>query len=85
MTIKEYLRGVEAAKMVPAASGEMSFADAMKEATEIWSNDACMGYFLRTAQIAELDQDTTRMVMGAYRAAFDEISVDEAADVYCKY
>ena len=55
MTIKEYLRGVEAAKMVPAASGEMSFADAMKEATEIWSNDACMGYFLRAAQIAELD------------------------------
>ena len=59
--------------------------DAMKEATEIWSNDACMGYFLRAAQIAELDQDTTRKVMGAYRAAFDEISVDEAADVYCKY
>ena len=40
MTIKEYLRGMEAAKMVPAASGGMSFADAMKEATEIWSNDA---------------------------------------------
>ena len=63
----------------------MSFADAMKEATEIWSNDACMGYFLRAAQIARLDQDTTRKVLVAYRAAFEDISVDEAANVYCKY
>lgn len=85
MTIKEYLRGVEAAKIVPTASGGMSFTDAMKEATEIWNNDACMGYFLRAAQIAELDQDTTRKVLEAYRAAFEEISVDEAADIYCKY
>ena len=85
MTIKEYLRGMEAAKMVPAASGGMSFADAMKEATEIWSNDACMGYFHRAAQIARLDQDTTRKVLVAYRSAFEDLSVDEAANVYCKY
>lgn len=85
MTIKEYLQGVEAAKMVPVAPGGMSFTDAIKETMEIWSNDACMGYFLRAAQIAELDQDTIRKVLEAYRAAFEEISVDEAADVYCKY
>ena len=46
MTIKEYMRKVESAKMTPKDSAGASFTDAMMETTEIWSNDACVGYFL---------------------------------------
>ena len=53
--------------------------------TEIWSNDSCIGYFLRAAQIAGVDRDTIREVLDAYSTAFEEISVDEAAKIYCEY
>ena len=55
------------------------------ENTEIWSNDACVGYFLRAAPIVGLDQADTSKVVEAFNAAFDGTSVDEAADMYCKY
>jgi hypothetical protein len=55
MTIKDYMRKVESAKMTPKDSAGASFTDAMMENTEIWSNDACVGYFLRAAQIVGLD------------------------------
>lgn len=50
MTIKDYMRKVESEKMTPKDSAGASFTDAMMENTEIWSNDACVGYFLRAAQ-----------------------------------
>ena len=43
MTIKEYMRKVESAKMTPKDSDGASFTDAMMETIEIWSNDACVG------------------------------------------
>ena len=54
MTIKDYMRKVESEKMTPKDSTGASFTDAMMETTEIWSNDACVGYFLRAAQIVGL-------------------------------
>ena len=57
----------------------------MMEITEIWSNDSCIGYFLRAAQIAGVDRDTSRKILDAYSVAFEEISVDEAAKIYCEY
>ena len=44
MTIKDYMRKVESEKMTPKDSAGASFTDAMMETTEIWSNDACVGY-----------------------------------------
>ena len=85
MTIKDYMRKVESAKMTPKDSAGASFTDAMMETTEIWSNDACVGYFLRAAQIVGLDQAGTKKVVEAFNTAFDGTSVDEAADIYCKY
>ena len=85
MTIKDYMRKVESAKMTPKDSAVASFTDAMMETTEIWSNDACVGYFLRAAQIVGLDQADTKKVVEAFNTAFDGTSVDEAADIYCKY
>ena len=71
--------------MTPKDSAGASFTDAIMENTEIWSNDACVGYFLRAAQIVGLDQADTRKVVEAFNTAFDGTSVDEAADIYCKY
>ena len=85
MTIKDYMRKVESEKMTPKDSAGASFTDAMMETTEIWSNDACVGYFLRAAQIVGLDQADTIKVVEAFNTAFDGTSVDEAADIYCKY
>ena len=62
MTIKDYMRKVESEKMTPKDSAGASFTDAMMETTEIWSNDACVGYFLRAAQIVGLDQARQRHI-----------------------
>ena len=62
-----------------------NFTDSMMEIAEIWSNDSCIGYFLRAAQIAGVDRDTIRDILDAYSVAFEEISVDEAAKIYCEY
>ena len=67
MTIKDYMRKVESEKMTPKDSAGASFTDAMMENTEIWSNDACVGYFLRAAQIVGLDQADTRKVVEAFK------------------
>ena len=75
MTIKDYMRKVESAKMTPKDSAGASFTDAIMENTEIWSNDACVGYFLRAAQIVGLDQADTRKVVEAFNTAFDGTSV----------
>ncbi len=85
MTIKDYLKKLKAAQGVMAESDEASFTESMMEIQEIWSNDSCIGYFLRAAQIAGVDRDTIKEVLAAYSMAFEEISVDEAAKIYCEY
>lgn len=59
--------------MTPKDSAGASFTDAMMETTEIWSNDACVGYFLRAAQIVGLDQADTRKVVEAFNTALMEL------------
>lgn len=80
MTIKDYLQKVKSANL-----NETGFTDTMMEATEIWSNDACEGYFLRAAQLVGLNQDTIKNVLSAFNTAFEEVSIDDAADIYRKY
>ena len=83
MTVKEYLRGIEDTKLESAAKQEkMSFCDAMQDVVEIWSNDACKGYFINSAQIFGLDLKTIREMLKAYNEAFDNLSVDDAAELY---
>ena len=60
MTIKDYLKKLKSAQDVLAESEGANFTDSMMEITEIWSNDSCIGYFLRAAQIAGVDRDTIR-------------------------
>lgn len=85
MTIKKYLQGLEAANLKPVESEGISFVDAMQESTEIWNSDACKGYFIRAAQIAGVDRECIQKVLSTYREAFEDLSVDEAANLYVKY
>ena len=73
MTIKDYLKKLKSAQGVLAESEGANFTD------------SCIGYFLRAAQIAGVDRDTIREVLDAYSVVFEEISVDEAAKIYCEY
>lgn len=85
MTIKEYLGEIEKTKPSPGNPDGLSFMEAMQETTEIWSADACKGYFIRAAQTAGLEKDIIREVLREYRDAFEDLSVDMAAELYSKY
>lgn len=51
---------------------------------EEWSNNACLGYVILAAKRMGLDEKQTQRLVDSVHAQFDEISVDEAADVYNK-
>lgn len=85
MTVKEYLSGIEQAKLTLTEPDGKTFADAMAESAELWSNEACKGYFLQAARIAGIDQSVIREVLRAYNEVFETITLDEAAEIYCKY
>lgn len=46
---------------------------------------SCKAAVKEATQIVGLDQADTRKVVEAFNTAFDGTSVDEAADIYCKY
>jgi len=54
----------------------------MKDATDIWSNNAAEGYFIQAAQFAGLDTATIRRVLAEFSAAFDALTMDEVAREY---
>jgi hypothetical protein len=82
MTIAEYLRQLESARLTPGNPEQGSFTDCMKEATEIWSNNACKGYAISAAIAAGLDKQQTGRLIDALGAAFEEMTVDEAEQLY---
>jgi hypothetical protein len=84
MTIAAYLQQIEqaSASLTPGNPKQGSFADCMKEATDIWSNNACKGYAISAAIAAGLDERQTGRLIDALRAAFEEMTVDEAEKFY---
>ena len=46
-----------------------------------WSNAACMGYCRMAMQNAGVDECTQRKVLRELEACFDQVSVEEAAQV----
>lgn len=47
-----------------------------------WSKEACMGYFLKACQKAKLDIKTTQNLAVILYRLFDELSVEEAKNIY---
>ena len=85
MTIKDYLRSLRTSQVIPSKPGGPSFEETMQEITEIWSNDACRGYFILAAQSAGLDRNAIQQVLDSFPAEFDEVSVDSAAKIFIRY
>jgi len=85
MTIKAFLDKLETARLHPVEPDQPSFTDTMEEITEIWNNNAAMGYFIHAAELVELDQDTTRKILKTFHQAFNELTVDEAERKYISF
>ena len=84
MTIKQYLDGLKAFPM-KSQPGKPSFFDSMMEQVDIWSNDACMGYCIKTMQRCGLDDATIEKVVRAMFSTFDSMSVEDAEQTYRNY
>lgn len=82
MTVKEYLEGLKDANITPSTPDSPSFMEAIQDAVEIWSNNACRGYFLWAARAVGLNSQQIKEMLEAYGEAFETISVDEAAKIY---
>lgn len=84
MTIAAYLKQLEQASagLTPDKPEQGSFSVVMQEATEIWSNNACKGYAIAASIAAGMDKQQTGRIIDAMRAAFEEMTVDEAAAFY---
>ena len=47
-----------------------------------WSNDACLGYAIAAGEAAGLTPEQIGRLIDAMEAAFDEMTVDQAASYY---
>ena len=47
-----------------------------------WSNDACLGYAIAEGEAAGLTPEQIGRLIDAMEAAFDEMTVDQAARFY---
>lgn len=82
MTVKKYLEGLQVANLSLANPGGPRFLDTMQETAEIWSNNACLGYFLWAARAVGISGQQIEAMLEAYEEAFETVSVDEAAKIY---
>lgn len=79
MTIQNYLDSLQA---LPHRSADgKTLADAMRETTHIWDNNACKGYCIAAMEAAGYTQEQTAEVLQKMTAAFDDISIDDAARI----
>ncbi len=85
MTVKKYLDDLNKTKLEPTSPGQISFADACMESTEIWSNAACKGYLIRAGLSVGLDREQIMQLLQAMSWAFDDISVNQAIEIYERF
>lgn len=77
MTIQNYLDSLQ--ELPHRSADGRTIADAMRETTHIWDNNACKGYCITAMQAAGYAREQIAEVLQAMTAAFDDISVDSAA------
>ena len=83
MTVKEYMEGLKKldAKGYRAADGT-SASDGFANVTEIWSNNACIGYCIIAMENAGFDQKQIQAVVDKFGEAFDWTTLNEAERKY---
>lgn len=50
---------------------------------ENWSNNACLGYVIKSLENLEYSEEEIKKVTGEMNYLFDTKTVTEAADIYC--
>lgn len=84
MTVKELLETVEKPLVcVPdTEKNRAEYKNLVLQTMEIWQNDACSGYAAAAAVDAGLDLETIKRLLEALDAAYDDMTIREAADFY---
>ena len=86
MTIKVYMEKAHAAdKGLTPVGHTKPWAEAMEESTDIWSNEACMGYAVKAMEYLNMERDAISEVLTRMGWAFSDMTVDEAAQHYCDF
>ena len=84
MTVKELLEIVDK-PLVCVPNTEQNrddYKSLVLQTMEIWQNDACRGYAAAAAVAAGLDLETIKRLLEAMGAAYDDMTIREAADFY---
>ena len=86
MTVKEYLEKARKAgeHLTPVGHGK-SYAEAIAETMDVWSNDAAFGYVIEAMKRVGCRRDTINKTLTAMYYVMDELGVDEAAERYRNY
>ena len=74
MTIKDFLAGLQ-------TTGNKEFAEEMQNTLDVWNNNTCKGYCIAAMQAAGYTREQIAGVLQAMTAAFNDISVDDAARI----
>ena len=82
MTVEDYRKSLE--KLPHKMADGRSFAEVMTDRVDIWNNDAARGYAIIAAELAGVDPATVGEIVKKMRRVFDDMTVDEAAEVYVK-
>ncbi|MEM1486407.1 RuvA C-terminal domain-containing protein (plasmid) [Oscillospiraceae bacterium PP1C4] len=61
-----------------------SFFEFIADATDIWSNNACLGYVIHGLQNLGLGEKEIEKIVKEIETGFDDLTVDEADQLYCK-
>lgn len=80
MKYKDYIKQLE--QLPHKDNNGKSLAEMYADAVEIWSNYACIGYCKIAMQQAGIDDATADKIIKAMYRAFDDYSVDDAANRY---
>lgn len=79
MTISEFKKTMPNSE----STEKEDFFDFMSDATEIWSNNACMGYVLYALEHMKKDNKEIEAVLQEIKACFNNYTLDEADNHYC--
>ena len=83
MTIAKFITDMKALDVrFPVTSNGAKFSDTIINTTNIWSNNACLGYLMMAAEDVNLDEKTLSDLITAMRRAFEDASVEEAEKKY---
>lgn len=85
MTISEFLNKARELDGSLKNKDGVLYSEAVAKSTEIWSNNACKGYFVIAARAAGLDRETITSVLSELGDAFDFTTLEEAERAYIDF